>query len=500
MTTDIHSLLPIARTAPTPTSPHVAARRSPEALLTRRYLTRLRISDAAVIALAMGITFVLRLVGNGAVERSAILPTAAICAAVGLCWYLILGVIGCRDRRQLGVGAVEYKNLVGGSIIVFGALGIADLLIGAHLGREYAAALPAGVIGLALSRWGWRHWLASRGEERRFLRRALIVGSRDDVRYVMRQIRESGGPAFNVVGAAVAELGDPYLSDGKGRVPVLAGYGNVAAAAAAAEVDAVIVASQPHDDGEFVRNLSWSLEGCGADLVLASRLVDVAGPRVHFTPVQGLPLIHVAIPRFEGGKHVLKRAVDLVGASFALVLLSPVFLAIALVIKLDDGGPVFFRQTRVGKDGSLFSMVKFRSMVPDAEARLAQLRGESDDGNGLLFKLREDPRVTRVGKVLRKYSIDEFPQFWNVLIGEMSLVGPRPPLPTEVAEYETPVHRRLYIKPGLTGLWQINGRSDLSWDESVRLDLYYVENWSLAGDLMILWRTVRVMLRPVGAY
>lgn len=500
MTTDIHSLLPIARTAPTPTSPRVAARRSPEALLTRRYLTRLCISDAVVIALAMGITFALRLIGNGAVERSAILPTAAICAAVGVCWYLMLGVIGCRDRRQLGVGAAEYKNLVGGSIIVFGALGIADLLIGAHLGREYAAALPAGVVGLALSRWGWRRWLSSRGEQRRFLRRALIVGSRDDVRYVMRQIRESGGPSFNVVGAAVAELGDPYLSDGKGRVPVLAGYGNVAAAAAAAEVDAVIVASQPHDDGEFVRNLSWSLEGCGADLVLASRLVDVAGPRVHFTPVQGLPLIHVAIPRFEGGKHVLKRAVDLVGASFALVLLSPVFLAIALVIKLDDGGPVFFRQTRVGKDGSLFSMVKFRSMVPDAEARLAQLRGESDDGNGLLFKLREDPRVTRVGKVLRKYSIDEFPQFWNVLIGEMSLVGPRPPLPTEVAEYETPVHRRLYIKPGLTGLWQINGRSDLSWDESVRLDLYYVENWSLAGDLMILWRTVRVMLRPVGAY
>ncbi|GAA4167166.1 sugar transferase [Gryllotalpicola koreensis] len=500
MTTDAQSLLPIARAVSTPTSPRAEARRSPEARLSRRYLSRLRFSDSAVIALAMGITFVLRVADNGAGARSTIAFEAAVCAVVGLCWYLMLGVIGCRDRRQLGVGAAEYKNLLTGSLIVFGALGIADLVIGAHLGRAYAAAFPIGVVGLALTRWGWRNWLVARGKERRYLRRALVVGSRDDVRYVMRQIQESGGPAYNVVGAAVAELGDPYLREGGSQVPVLSGYANVAAAAAAAEVDAVIVASQPHDDGEFVRNLGWSLEGCGADLVLASRLVDVAGPRVRFTPVQGLPLIHVDIPRFEGGKHVLKRFVDVVGAASALILLSPVFAAVAVLIKLDDRGPVFFRQTRVGKDGSLFRMVKFRSMVTDAEARLAALRAESDDGNGMLFKLKDDPRVTRVGRLLRKYSIDEFPQFWNILIGEMSLVGPRPPLPAEVAEYENPVHRRLYIKPGLTGLWQISGRSDLSWDQSVRLDLYYVENWSLAGDLMILWRTVRVLLSPVGAY
>lgn len=493
MTTDAQPLLPIARAASTPSSPRAETRRSPEALLSRRYLTRLRITDAAVIALAMGTTFALRLADDR-------IGAAVLCALVGLCWYLLLGVIGCRDRRQLGVGATEYKNLLTGTIVVFGSLGVADLMIGAHLGREYAAAFPVGIVGLALTRWSWRNWLVARGKERRYLRRALVVGTRDDVRYVMRQIQESGGPAFNVIGAAVAELGDPYLRDGESRIPVLAGYANVAEAAAAAEVDAVIVASQPHDGGAFVRNLGWSLEGCGADLVLAARLVDVAGPRVRFTPVQGLPLIHVDIPTFEGGKHVLKRFVDIVGAASALLLLSPVFLAIAIVIKADDGGAVFFRQTRVGKDGSLFRMVKFRSMVTDAEARLAQLRTDSDDGNGMLFKLKDDPRVTRAGRFLRRYSIDEFPQFWNVLVGEMSLVGPRPPLPTEVAAYENPVHRRLYIKPGLTGLWQVNGRSDLSWDESVRLDLYYVENWSLAGDLLILWRTVRVLLNPVGAY
>ena len=503
MTTDAHtSFLPIARTVPThPSStPRAVRSRSPEARLSRRYLTRLRITDAAVIALAMGITFTLRGMSGVGVDRVRTTLEALVCIVVGVAWYATLGVLGCRDRRQLGVGAGEYKNLLTGSIVVFGLLGIGDLVLGAHIGREYAVALPVGLVGLVVARWQWRAWLAARGKERRYLRRALVVGTRDDVRYVMRQIHESGGPAYNVVGAAVAELGDPYLSDGTARIPVLSGYANAAQAAAAAEFDAVIVASQPHDDGEFVRGLGWSLEGCGADLVLASRLVDVAGPRVRFTPVHGLPLIHVDIPRFEGGKHALKRFVDVVGAASALVLLAPVFLAIAIAIKADDRGPVFFRQIRVGKDGSQFRMVKFRSMVTDAEARLATLRQSTDDGNGLLFKLKDDPRVTRAGRLLRKYSLDEFPQFWNVLVGDMSLVGPRPPLPSEVAEYERNVHRRLYIKPGLTGPWQISGRSDLSWDDSVRLDLYYVENWSLAGDLMILWRTVRVLLSPVGAY
>jgi len=501
MTTDTNiSILPIARVATT-SSPRTAASLSPEAQLSRRYLTRLRVTDAAVIALAMGTTFALRLTDTGAgAHPRTVAAVATVCATVAVCWFLMLGLVGCLDRRQLGAGAAEYKNLFNASVIVFGSLGIFDLVMSAHLGREYAAAFPVGIVGLLLTRWGWRNWIVARGKERRFLRRALVVGTRDDVRHVMRLITEAGGPAYNVVGAAVSELGDPYVRDGDTHVPVLAGLHNVAAAAAAARADAVIVASQPHDDGSFVRRLGWSLEGCGAELVLAARLVDVAGPRVRFTPVQGLPLIHVDIPRFEGGKHVLKRLMDVVGAASALILLSPVFLAIALAVKADDGGPVFFRQLRVGKDGSLFRMVKFRSMVTDAEAKLAALRAASDDGNGMLFKLKDDPRVTRVGKFLRKHSIDEFPQFWNVLVGDMSLVGPRPPLPTEVAEYENPVQRRLYIKPGLTGPWQVSGRSDLSWDQSVRLDLYYVENWSLTGDLLLLWRTVRVLLNPVGAY
>ncbi|MCL2515526.1 MAG: sugar transferase [Microbacteriaceae bacterium] len=497
MTTDAHSpLLAFRRATPLQASARPAGRTTPEAALSRRYLALLRLSDAVTIALALGLTLLLRESG-----RMPAPPVELVfCPLIALAWYLALGASGSRSLRRLGVGPGEYKDVASASIVVFGLLGILNIVVGAHLGRAYALALPVGLLGLFLTRRAWRNRLAARGHDRRFLRRAIIVGHHDDVRYVLRQIRESAGAAYHVVGVVVDEPGERFIVDGDEAVPVVAGLDDTARAAAALGADVVIVASQSHDDGGFVRSLGWSLEGCGADLVLAAPLVDVAGPRVRFTPVQGLPLIHVDIPRFEGGKHVLKRFVDLLGASVALILLAPVFLAIAIAIKLDDGGPVLFRQTRVGRDGEVFRMVKFRSMVTDAEARLAALRKECDDGNGVLFKLRDDPRITRVGHFLRAHSLDEFPQFWNVLLGEMSLVGPRPPLPTEVATYENHVYRRLYIKPGLTGLWQINGRSELSWEQSVRLDLYYVENWSLSGDLMILWRTLRVLIAPVGAF
>jgi exopolysaccharide biosynthesis polyprenyl glycosylphosphotransferase len=264
-------------------------------------------------------------------------------------------------------------------------------------------------------------------------------------------------------------------------------------------VDTVIIAGQPRGGGDFIRTVGWELERTDAELMIASRLTDVAGPRIHFRPAEGMPLMHVELPNYEGGKHVVKRVFDFVVAAGALVALAPVFAAIAIVIKHDDGGPVFFRQERVGRNGRTFPMYKFRSMTLDAEARLAELEA-LNEGNGVLFKLRDDPRVTRPGRILRRYSLDELPQLWNILMGHMSLVGPRPPLLSEVERYEDHVLRRLYIKPGLTGMWQINGRSDLSWQDSVRLDLYYVENWSLTGDLLILWRTLRIVLRPSGAY
>jgi exopolysaccharide biosynthesis polyprenyl glycosylphosphotransferase len=239
------------------------------------------------------------------------------------------------------------------------------------------------------------------------------------------------------------------------------------------------------------------LEGSDVDLVVAPGIMDVAGPRVLTRPVQGLPLIHVEAPAFSGPHLVAKNLLDRVCALLLLVVLAPVLLGVALAVKLEDRGPVLFRQQRVGHGGRTFGMWKFRSMVPDAEDQLPRLMS-LQDGAGPLFKLRRDPRVTRTGAIIRKFSLDELPQLLNVLRGEMSLVGPRPPLPREVATYEDTTRRRLLVKPGMTGLWQINGRSDLSWDESVRLDLYYVENWTPVLDLMILWRTALVVLRPAG--
>lgn len=248
-----------------------------------------------------------------------------------------------------------------------------------------------------------------------------------------------------------------------------------------------------------MRALSWELADHSISLILAPALTDVAGPRIHSHPVADLPLIHVSTPRLDGFSAVLKRAFDILGSAAGIFVISPVLLFTAIAIKLDDGGPVFFAQRRVGKDNVPFTMFKFRSMVVDAEAKLAQLRA-SEAGNEVLFKMKDDPRITRVGAFIRKYSIDELPQLFNVFLGSMSMVGPRPPLESEVEQYGSDVMRRLTVMPGITGLWQVGGRSDLDWEESVRLDLYYVENWSIIQDLIILFRTVRVVLARDGAY
>jgi exopolysaccharide biosynthesis polyprenyl glycosylphosphotransferase len=234
-------------------------------------------------------------------------------------------------------------------------------------------------------------------------------------------------------------------------------------------------------------------------LFVSPGLIEIAGPRLHVRPFVGLPLLSIEEPVFSGPKRMLKGALDRVGALLAIVLMAPVLLAIAVAVGVSSRGPVLYRQQRVGAHGRLYMMYKFRSMVDGADAKLQDLL-TLNEGHGLLFKMRQDPRVTPVGRWLRRLSLDELPQLFNVLTGSMSLVGPRPPLPHEVERYDTSIRRRLLVKPGLTGLWQISGRSDLSWEESVRLDLRYVENWSLALDLLIMWKTLSAVLRSHGAY
>jgi exopolysaccharide biosynthesis polyprenyl glycosylphosphotransferase len=466
------------------------------------YLLRLRITDTLIVLAAIATAFVIRFGPDDVATNVSGFPVPylMISLLIALAWSIALSAGHTRDARVCGMGLTEYRRVTAASALTFGVLAIIFLVGKVDVARGYfILALPIGLVALLGSRWTWRRWLVAQRRFDHYLSRAIVVGDADDVGYVAGQIQAKSGAAYHVVGVVVDDPQQSTIAVDGENLPVVGGMNDITAAATRLGVDTVIVAGQPRGGSRFIRNLGWALEGTATELVLASRLTDVAGPRIHFRPVEGLPLIHVEIPQFEGGKHVLKRMLDVVVSATALLILLPFMLLIGLAIHLDSAGAAIFMQERVGRNGSTFRMLKFRSMVQDAEAGLGALRARNE-GAGVLFKLKDDPRVTRIGKVLRKLSLDELPQLWNVLVGEMSLVGPRPPLRREVDGYETHVHRRLYIKPGLTGMWQVNGRSDLSWEESVRLDLYYVENWSLTGDLVILWRTARVLLHPTGAY
>jgi exopolysaccharide biosynthesis polyprenyl glycosylphosphotransferase len=283
-------------------------------------------------------------------------------------------------------------------------------------------------------------------------------------------------------------------------VPIAGDLDNVTMTVRRIRADAVAVSASGAFGADAVRNLGWTLGAAKTELMLAPALTNIAGPRIHTEPVAGLPLIHVAPPQYYAANRLLKRVFDLVGAAALLALLLPVFLVTAVAIRVDSRGPVFFRQRRAGLAGRSFTILKFRSMVTDAESQLADLTRHADAGNEVLFKLRHDPRVTPVGRIIRRFSIDELPQLLNVITGSMSLVGPRPPLMTEMQLYGPEARRRLLVKPGMTGLWQVSGRSNLAWEETVRLDMYYVENWSLTADLAILWRTAKAVLKSEGAY
>jgi exopolysaccharide biosynthesis polyprenyl glycosylphosphotransferase len=282
-------------------------------------------------------------------------------------------------------------------------------------------------------------------------------------------------------------------------LPVIKGLENVADVVQSYDADTVAVLPCPEMSGVQLRDLAWELEKTGTDLCVAPALLDVAGPRTTIRPVAGLPLMHLDHPEFSGIRRLVKAVFDRAVAAAALLACAPLFLAIMVIIRLSDGGPALFRQTRVGQGGRDFTVLKFRTMVVDAEQRKSHLSA-LNESDGLLFKMRRDPRVTRLGGLLRRSSLDELPQLINVLIGDMSLVGPRPALPHEAALYGNHTRRRLAVKPGITGLWQVNGRSDLAWDEAVRLDLRYVENWSFMLDLQILWKTWSAVLRGSGAY
>jgi exopolysaccharide biosynthesis polyprenyl glycosylphosphotransferase len=427
----------------------------------------------------------------------------ALSLSLPVIWLIMVALSGGYDPRFVGLGSDEFRKVINAGVGLIAAVAVVSYATRADIARGYVVvALPCTIVFDLVARYALRkrlHRVRSRGG---CLRRVVVVGHAPMVASLTEELRRETHHGLSVVAACVAQPADlpgPAKDAEIAGVPAVVGLDTVADVAERMRADTVAVLSCPEMSGAQLRALAWELEKTDTDLCVAPALLDVAGPRTTIRPVAGLPLLHVDHPEFTGGRRVLKAVFDRATAGLVLLLTAPLLLLAMLAIWLADGDPVLFRQTRVGKDGKVFTVYKFRTMVLEAEERKAEL-AEHNEHDGLMFKIRSDPRITRVGRWLRRWSVDELPQLVNVLVGDMSLVGPRPALPEEADRYADHVRRRLMVKPGLTGLWQVNGRADLTWDESVRLDLRYVENWSFALDLQILWKTISAVLSGSGAY
>jgi exopolysaccharide biosynthesis polyprenyl glycosylphosphotransferase len=417
--------------------------------------------------------------------------------ALPFVWVSVCAMSRAYEPRFLGTGSEEFRRVFDAGVRLLAVCALVSLALRLSPARLYVLlALPTAVGLSLLLRYAARQRLHRQRAAGKCLHKVVVVGRERSCAELVRQLRRESHAGFSVIGACVDRSSDTSIEG----VPVVGSSTSIVEALRRTGADTVAVGAWSDLTQSDLRRLSWELEGSGVALVVAPSLTDIAGPRIHIRPVSGLPLLHVEEPEFSGGRRLLKGSVDRGVATAAVLALLPLLLALALAVRLTSRGPAFFRQTRVGEAGRTFTMLKLRSMYVDAEQRLAELQECNENGDGLLFKMRDDPRVTPLGRWLRRYSLDELPQLINIARGDMSLVGPRPPLPREVAQYGDDVRRRLLVKPGLTGLWQISGRSDLSWDESVRLDLHYVENWSLALDFMILWKTLFAVLGRKGAY
>lgn len=483
-----------AVSSPKPVARATSHRRRRRAAWLTRQARWLMVADGLVALLAAALALLVRFGHHLGSPGYALY--VAVTAAVPLVWVGTLYLGRCYEHRFLGEGADEFGRVFESAVRMFATLAVVLFATNWELARGYAViVLPLVTVGSLLVHLTGRLLLRRAERQGVVNQRVLIIGTERATAEMVRNLVRAEA-SFEIVGALVDRC-ESELIEG---VPVVGGSSDASSVVSSLDVDAVAVAAWSTFSQQELRKFAWELEGSDIDVLVTPNLTDVSGPRISVRPVGGLPLLHVEQPEFTGVRRILKGAFDRGLALLALILLAPFFAVVAVAVRLDSRGPALFRQTRVGRGGREFSMLKFRSMTVDAEERLVDVRSENVHEDGPLFKAQNDPRITRVGGFLRRTSLDELPQLWNVVRGTMSLVGPRPPLPREVATYEDDAQRRLLVKPGLTGLWQISGRSDLSWEDSVRLDLYYVENWNLFLDLSILVRTVRAVIAARGAY
>jgi len=450
---------------------------------------RLFVSDLVTVSLALGIGLLV----SSRASQWAIDPTLAIYGTpvvIGLIWLLFLAMRGTYDQRIVGLGTEEIRRVVSATLYVFAVVAGLSYLVRADISRAYAfVSLPLGLLLITAMRFYWRGWLYRQRGRGEFVFRTVVVGATVARAELAARLQRDSYTGFELVGEFDEPggdlVGDSWLT---GLLEVLD----------SSRAGAVALAPSSQINGETIRQLAWLIEARGIDLLVAPAIMDVTGPRLTVRPAAGLPLLHLDEASLSRPQRISKRTLDLFGSVFLVVVFSPVLLVVGLLVRLTSAGSVIYRQVRIGRGGEAFTMLKFRTMKADSESMLEELRTE----HGIvtpMFKLDQDPRITRVGQFLRRWSLDEFPQLFNVLGGSMSLVGPRPHPLDDVNRYELAAYRRLALKPGMTGLWQVEGRSDLEWAEALQLDIYYVETWSLAGDLVLLSRTLRAVLQGQGA-
>lgn len=453
------------------------------------------LADAIAVSGAMFLASIIRFeILSGAPARGIDYTVLTLLATP--VWLLLFWAYGLYEPRQVLGPVNEFKQtfhgVVAGTVVIL----IADSVLELDLARGWALiAMATGFIGVGGERLLVRkvlHFLRRRGGDPT---RAIILGSNNEARTVARMLEREGWLGYRILGFVDDKSRKGRKIDGHEVLGTTAELRDLIRRHGAS----LLLVAATAFDANRINRLMWELEEVEVDLQITSGTIDVMASRVTVQSVAGVPLLYVRRTGMNRMQRAAKRSIDVAGSTLGLLVLAPFFAAIALWIKRDSPGPVLFKQGRAGQDAEPFNVYKFRTMVADAEQRKADLEHLSE-GPGLLFKLKDDPRVTRAGKVLRRYSIDELPQLWNVLKGEMSLVGPRPPIPSEVEQYDDWVRNRLKVKPGMTGLWQVSGRTETSFDDYVRYDLFYIQNWSLSLDLWIMWRTLRAVTSAEGAH
>jgi exopolysaccharide biosynthesis polyprenyl glycosylphosphotransferase len=497
--TDLCAVPPAARVTP---AKHLVPRR---AVWQRRYSQWLQVSDLIVATVAVALAQAVRFGGQTTADLGGhtSVDYSVVSALIVGSWAAFLAIYRTRSSSVIGAGSEEFRRVWTATLLVFGGIAIVSTLFKLDIARGYLAiALPLGLVGLSVNRHLARKVVAAQRRRGRMLTAVLALGEPTSITTLAQSLARHPEEGYTVVGACTPGRAGGGVLDvaGVGALPMFGHDGDIRAAVVASGADTVALTSTGQLGPQGIRDLSWQLDKLEVDLLVSPGMVDVAGPRLTVRPVADLPLIQMTKPQYDGAKGFQKLAFDVCFALMAMLAALPVMLIAAAAVKLTSKGPVFYLSERIGQDGRPFRMIKFRTMTVDAEQRLPELAALNESAGGVLFKIRRDPRVTPVGRLLRRYSIDELPQFINVLRRDMSVVGPRPPLPNEALTYDNQVRRRLLVRPGITGLWQVSGRSELSWDDSVRLDLFYVENWSMLSDLAIAVKTATAVWRGAGAY